>query len=280
MDIITLQTFLAVIEEGGILAASKVLHTVQSNVTSRIQRLEDELDTALFFRQGRTLILTPAGRILQDYATRITALERQARQAVQQWDEDSGEVRIGTMESFAAIRLPQVLLNLRQHSPQVEVTVQTGTSADLVTRVLRHELDCAFIGGPFEHPDLISQTVAEEELVLVRATQNPNTERLILFREGCAYRDRANQWLARQRMSFEVMEMGTLDGILGCVAFGLGQTLMPKAVYDKSPYRAQLQYQRIEQDIALIPTLLIHHRQLQRLPGLSVLQSQLVAQAA
>lgn len=280
MDIITLQTFLAVIEEGGILAASKVLHTVQSNVTSRIQRLEDELDTALFFRQGRTLILTPAGRILQDYATRITALERQARQAVQQWDEDSGEVRIGTMESFAAIRLPQVLLNLRQHSPHVEVTVQTGTSADLVNRVLRHELDCAFIGGPFEHPDLISQTVAEEELVLVRATQNPNTERLILFREGCAYRDRANQWLARQRMSFEVMEMGTLDGILGCVAFGLGQTLMPKAVYDKSPYRAQLQYQRIEQDIALIPTLLIHHRQLQRLPGLSVLQSQLVAQAA
>ena len=64
MELIALKTFETVVEEGGILAASRKLNTVQSNVTSRIQRLEEELETKLFFRKGRGLKLAPSGKVL------------------------------------------------------------------------------------------------------------------------------------------------------------------------------------------------------------------------
>ena len=52
MDILGLLTFTAVVDEGGVLAASKVLHTVQSNVTTRIKRLEEEVGADLFYRKA------------------------------------------------------------------------------------------------------------------------------------------------------------------------------------------------------------------------------------
>ena len=71
MELVALRTFQAVVEEGGILAASRKLNTVQSNVTGRIRRLEEELGTELFFRKGRGIELAPSGRVLLDYARRI-----------------------------------------------------------------------------------------------------------------------------------------------------------------------------------------------------------------
>ena len=84
MEILALKTFLAVVEEGGILSASKKLNTVQSNVTSRIHRLEEELSVDLFFRKGRGLELAPAGRVLVEYAQKMLYLEKQACNAVSQ----------------------------------------------------------------------------------------------------------------------------------------------------------------------------------------------------
>ena len=70
MELVALRTFQAVVEEGGILAASRKLNTVQSNVTGRIRRLEEELGAELFFRKGRGLELAPSGKVLLDYARR------------------------------------------------------------------------------------------------------------------------------------------------------------------------------------------------------------------
>ena len=109
MELIAIQTFLAVVEEGGILAASRKLNTVQSNVTTRIRRLEEELGNELFHRQGRGLKLAPAGRVLKDYAEQMQALVHKTQNAVSQVGQQTGELRIGSMESFAAINLAGAL---------------------------------------------------------------------------------------------------------------------------------------------------------------------------
>ena len=58
---------------------------------------------------------------------------------------------------------------------------------------------------------------------------------LILFREGCAYRTRAIAWQRAQGHAVsDAMEFGTLEGILGCIAVGLGWTLMPRRVVGQS----------------------------------------------
>ena len=106
MDFSSLQLFKAVADEGGISAAAKKLHRVPSNVTTRIQQLEASLGTALFVRKNRRLFLSPAGELFLSYVEQLLELAEQARAAVA-GDEPRGVLRIGTLESTAASRLPR-----------------------------------------------------------------------------------------------------------------------------------------------------------------------------
>jgi len=262
MELLALRTFLSVVEEGGILAASRKLNTVQSNITTRIQRLEEELGSELFHRKGRGLALAPAGRVLRDYAEQMLRLEQQTEKAVRSVGENSGELRVGTMETFAAVRLPPALKQVREAHAGLGLRVETNSTAQLIERVLAHKLDCAFVGGPVDHPALVAEIVLEEELVLIAAKGEPCEQMpLILFREGCAYRARALNWQREcGHPASEVMELGTLDGIIGCVAVGLGYTLMPRWVVSSSRYASQLCIRELPRQIARVPTVMIRQR--------------------
>jgi DNA-binding transcriptional LysR family regulator len=262
MELVALRTFQAVVEEGGILAASRKLNTVQSNVTNRIRRLEEELGTELFFRKGRGLELAPSGHVLLDYARRMLLLERQTSSAVRQVGEGTGELRIGTMETFAALHLPKALKALKTRHPQLELRVLTDTSSALTEKVLAHKLDCAFVGGPVVHPDIQFEELVVEELVQISAKgANPALQPLILFREGCAYRARAIAWQrASGHVVADAMEFGTLEGILGCVSVGLGWTLMPRRVVEQSIHAADLAIVTVPDNIARVPTGMIYLR--------------------
>ena len=263
MELVALRTFQSVVEEGGILAASKKLNTVQSNVTGRIRKLEEELGTELFLRKGRGLELAPSGRVLLDYAQRMLQLEQQTTAAVRQVGESSGELRIGAMETFAALHLPTALKAVRREHPRVELRVFTEPTAVLVDKVLDHKLDCAFVAGPVIHPDLEFSEVVVEELVQVHAAgSDPVQQPLILFREGCAYRARALAWQRSiGHATADVMEFGTLDGILGCVSIGLGWTLMPRRVVEQSVHAAALVIDAVPPEIGRVPTGLIRRRE-------------------
>ena len=114
MDFSDLQVFKAVVEEGGITRAAKRLHRVQSNVTTRIQQLEASLGTKLFLRDKQRLHVSPAGKLFLGYVDQILNISEQARDAVTE-DAPKGLLRIGTLESTAASRLP-LLLSRSLHS--------------------------------------------------------------------------------------------------------------------------------------------------------------------
>ena len=82
MDLTELRIFKAVAEQGGILRAASTLNRVQSNVTTRVKRLEARLGTRLFNREGRRLVLSAEGKILLDYAERLLRLSSEAQAAV------------------------------------------------------------------------------------------------------------------------------------------------------------------------------------------------------
>lgn len=281
MELVALRTFQTVVEEGGILAASRKLNTVQSNVTNRIRRLEEELGAELFFRKGRGLELAPSGRVLLDYARRMLLLERQTSAAVRQVGENVGELRIGAMETFAALHLPSALKAVRAEHPRLELRVVTNTSAQLTDKVLTHKLDCAFIAGPVIHPELEFTELVVEELVQISAKgANPVLQPLILFREGCAYRSRALAWQrATGHAVADAMEFGTLEGILGCVAVGLGWTLMPRRVVEQSPHAADLIVETLPAEISQVPTGMIHLRAAPTMVALGTLADAVAAAA-
>jgi DNA-binding transcriptional LysR family regulator len=243
MDATALATFLAVARHGSVTAAALELHTVQSNVTARMKQLEVDLEKALFLRHSRGVTLTDAGTRFLGYAQRLQALAAEARAAVRDDGSVRGTLRLGSMETTAAVRLPAVLGQFHHAHPDVQIEIRTGPTAELLELVLAGRVDCALVAGPVNHPELIGRSVFREELVLVAARDSGSvSERLaqgeltaITFRQGCSYRQHLEtQFAARGWLPFRRLEMGTVEGMLGCVGGNVGVTVLPRSVVQGS----------------------------------------------
>ena len=243
MDLDDLNIFQAVIREGGITRAAEKLHRVQSNVTTRVRQLEDDLGVQLFLREGKRLTPSPAGRVLEGYARRLLDLAAEARAAVTD-SEPRGRLRVGSMESTAAARLASVLAGFHGQFENVQLELRTGSTARLVSEVLAGDLDCALVAGPVVDPRLLNTPVFEEELVVVAAADHPAVARaadlrirtLLTFEPGCAYRQRLETWLASEGIVPErFIEMNSYHAMIGCAACGMGVALVPRSLLDCLP---------------------------------------------
>jgi DNA-binding transcriptional LysR family regulator len=262
MDLSGLITFLSVAERGSVSLAAQELNTVQSNVTGRIRRLESELDATLFIRHSRGVKLTSSGKIMLAYAKRVLQLVDDARRAVKNSAGEAGTIRIGSMETTAAVRLIDTVAAFHGNFPLATLSLATGPADQLVRDTLEWGIDGAFVAGPVDHPDLVSIPICKEELVLVsaaRASEKKAEERtLLVFPLGCAYRVRAEAFLRRTGgVPIRLMEMGTLDGILGCVAAGVGVTLMPRSIVDRRQYRGLFISEKIKSKDMQITTVFV-----------------------
>lgn len=94
MNHATLLIFKIVAEEQSITRAAKKLGRVQSNITTRIQQLEEELDVELFVRGNKKMVLSSAGKQFLDYALRILSLGEEAKQALHPTNP-AGRLRLG-----------------------------------------------------------------------------------------------------------------------------------------------------------------------------------------
>src|SRR5699024_9222478 len=79
----------------------------------------------------------------------------------------SGTLSIGSMETTIATRLPRILSGYHDHYPAVELSLQTGTTKELIKAALKREIDGAFVAGEVRHPNLVKTEAFEEELMLI-----------------------------------------------------------------------------------------------------------------
>ena len=134
MEIRELRSFVAAVECGlNVSQAAQRLHLVQSAVSQHLSRLEQELGTRLFVRQGKRLAaLTPAGERVLGYARAALAIREDiltvGRDHV---DESAGMLRIGTTHTQARYVLPPVIRAFRQTYPQVSLQIHQGTPPQL-----------------------------------------------------------------------------------------------------------------------------------------------------
>jgi DNA-binding transcriptional LysR family regulator len=239
VDVIDLKVVDAVARHGSMNKAAVELNTVQSNVSSRIRSLEDELGVSLFQRSAKGVQITPAGRRILPYAARLSKLLSDASAAARDDGKPSGVLEIGTLETTLALRLPLLIARFANAWPEVRPVVRTGTTQSLIQAVVDCKLEGAFVAGPVDHPELQAETVFQEELVLVtsRAVRTLEAVRAIIhlktvvFRIGCSYRQRMDSLLSGLGLlAPEPLEFGSIDGILACVAAGVGITLLPRGV--------------------------------------------------
>lgn len=252
MDLAVLEIFRAVAEERSITKAAIRLQRVQSNVTTRIKQLEDELDVQLFIRDGKRMSLSERGEAFLEYVEKILAMAEEARQSMHP-DRPSGKLRIGSMESTAATHLPGRLAKFHQECPEVMLELTTGPSRNLLDALQSRRLECILIACPQTYGDghwhqealpegVESMAVFSEELLVVMpATHPPITSpadlqisKLAAFSQGCSYREIALSWIegagVEAQSRLEVQVVGSYHAILASISTGTCIGIVPRSL--------------------------------------------------
>lgn len=232
---------------GGVNAAARELRKAPSNVTLRVQRLEQDMGQALFHREGRRLRLSPAGRTFLVYAERLLGLANEAKEAVNE-GAPRGCLRLGALESLAALRLPEPLAHYHKKYPEVTIELQTWPTTSLCERVANGDLEAAMVVDATKDSRLEASELGREPGVIIAPARVPSIRSVrdlaglsvLAFASGCAYRRRMETWLGRNGSSVPILEMSSYHAILGCVAAGMGVALVPQGILDTFPGRSAL----------------------------------------
>jgi DNA-binding transcriptional LysR family regulator len=235
MNHTTLQIFKLVAETQSVTRAAKQLGRAQSNITTRIQQLEEDLGVELFVRGNKKMLLSPAGQNFLSYARRILSLAEEAKQALHP-ARPGGSLSLGAMEACAASRLPAVLPIFHQRCPQVDLTLRAMPTRQLTELVENATLDCALVclpsgpDGSLQCPDALEYLpLFVEQLVLVTPSEDDDY-RFAAFPAGCSYRQRGVDFLQQAGKKVEVADVGSYHGMIANVATGRYACLMPASV--------------------------------------------------
>ncbi|MDU0785874.1 LysR family transcriptional regulator NmoR [Pseudomonas aeruginosa] len=240
MDLSSLEIFRAVAHEASVTRAAQQLQRAQSNVTTRIRQLEEDLGVELFLRDGKRMSLTERGSEFLAYAEQLLALADEARQSMHP-AEPGGRLRLGSMESTAASRLPALLASYHKACPRVALEVSTGTSRALFDGVRARRLDCALVAagpgwaGELDGSGLRGEPLFREELLMILPAEHPpvhdvaevRLRTLAGFARGCTYRQLVEDSLGTP---LTVQEVGSYHAILACVAAGACVGVLPRSV--------------------------------------------------
>ena len=265
MDLQTLVFFKTVAECGSFSAASHKLKYAQSNISTKIIRLENDLGTTLFYRNNKGVTLTPKGKLFLDYTDEMLRLLKTAETALKDNAEASGSLTIGSLETITQTYLPRLLSNYHKNNPKVQLTIKTGTSSELAEAVLNRTLDAAFISGPAKHPNLVSKKYKTEKLLLATASDSKATlqtlqnETLLVFPNGCYYRHLLGQLLHDNNIvPKQVIEYDSIGAIIASLCAGLGISLLPSSVLSEYKKHNMLNTIEVDECYALVDTYFIY----------------------
>jgi DNA-binding transcriptional LysR family regulator len=261
--------FLNVVRSGSITKAARQLNTVQSNVTARIKKLEEVLGVPLLSRHARGVRLTSGGDAVLPIALRLDALLNDLGYAFgRQMPLREAKLRLGAIETVAAVQLPRLVSQFLTKSPHVDISIQAGSSSRLVKQVKDGEVDAAFVSRAFRLPNFREELVFEDKLVvLVPRTIKTISEllrasrtglKVMVQRLGCSYTEKLLRLLeAKGRRPDRIMEIGTLEGIIGFVESGVGVATMPESFVQPMLRGRKLGLLQLPTELATIQTYVI-----------------------
>jgi LysR family hydrogen peroxide-inducible transcriptional activator len=239
MDLRQLNALVAVAEYRSFSAAARALHTVQSNISTHVARLERELGVTLIDRATTTL--TEEGEVVVRRATRVQReLEALVADVAAVHDEISGVARIGVIGTTARWLVPPLFEAMAARYPKVRVVVVDATTTSLLPQVHDGHLDLAVLALPIRDPDVEAEPLFEEDLLLIAPTDHPLADRdrvtleelaehdLLLEPPGTAFRDDLDMQAAERGVTLQTK--AEVDGmrLVASLAFeGFGAAVLP-----------------------------------------------------
>ena len=272
MDIRGLKYMLSVEETGSITAAAREHFVTQPAVSMQLKKLQEELGTLLFEIVGREVRFTAAGRMVLDYARRISVLEREMEGEISGIAGlIRGEVSIGTIDAASIYILPAVYSSFRRQYPGIDIQVDVSPTLPLVERMLDGKLD--FVVGTLDgekHPGAEETEIFREELIPIAPPGHPAAAKrgvdvetfaghpFISFHRESLTRRMIEAALLEMGVTLEVtMEIDSQEAIKNLVASGLGLSILPHETVRGEIERGTLARSRvrglsIERSIGLI----------------------------
>lgn len=239
MDLRQLNALLAVADRGSFSSAARALHTVQSNVSTHVARLERELGATLIDRT--TGKLTAEGEVVVARARRVQGeLEALVADVTSLHSEVSGNVRVGVIGTTARWLVPLLMGTMARRHPKVHVVVVDATTSSLLPQLEVGRLDLAVVNLPVHDIDLVTESLFEEDHLLVAPPGHPLHGRpsvaltdlagipLLLEPKGTGFRDHLDNQAAQAGVTLEAQ--AEVDGmrLLASLAFGgFGACILP-----------------------------------------------------
>ncbi len=257
MDNRELEIFLTLADTLHFGRTSQICHISPSALSRSIKQLEEKLNTTLFIRDNRSVLLTHEGKLFQEYA----------RESLQHWEifrdtlqRESGELK-GEISIYCSVTasysfLYQILSQFRQAHPGIEIKLHTGDPAQATQRVLSGQEDLAIAPRPPKPPSnldfnriaitplvFIAPRPENQEPALLQALENQSWRKvpMILSEEGLI-RDRLDQWFRQKHIKPNIYaQVAGHEAIVSMVSLGFGVGVVPKIVIDNSPLANQVQ---------------------------------------
>lgn len=167
MDTELARTFLTVADAGSFMGAADRLNVSQTTVTARIKTLEGQLGQSLFDRGRHGATLTLEGRRFERHALALLQVWERARQEVNMAPEQRQMLAVGGEQSLWSPLLLDWLVWMRQHHPDIGLRTHVEEPATLLDKVQRGLLDFAVMYSPLYHPELATELLQDERLIMV-----------------------------------------------------------------------------------------------------------------
>lgn len=244
MEIRNLITFVRIAEVQNFSKAAEQLGYSQSAVTMQIKQLEAGLRAQLFDRIGKQVKLTQAGERLLPYALEILNSVRKAESAVQEPEDISGVLRIGTCESYLSSILPPIVMEFGELCPRVEVRTQIALVPDLCNMLRQNDVDILFfLDENIYFPEWVKVSEQKERIFFVASPESSLAgkknipveqllqEPLYLTEQGISYRYAMEQFLAARGYELHPRwEVGNTDVITRFILKNRGISFLPEYV--------------------------------------------------
>lgn len=237
MDLTRLQYFVAVAEAGSFSRAAAALHLSQPALSRQVLQLEEELSQRLLDRTGRGVVATESGQALLGHARAIFARADEARaDMLDRQQHPRGRIAIGLPPRVAHVLAADLVQRFLQEFPEASISVEEDLSIRLREWLVAGRVDLAVLFDPPPTPQVHTETLIREPLVLISTEALPARVRLaavagrsLVMPSGPhALRQLLEGYTRPRGMGLRlVAEVDSVQTVLSLVARGVGDTVLP-----------------------------------------------------
>ncbi|MGJ8680246.1 LysR family transcriptional regulator [Paraglaciecola sp.] len=226
-----LRTFVTVVNEAGYAKAGDILGKSQPAISVQIKRLEQQLSTRLFNKQGQRQVVNHEGLKLYQTAQKMLALNDELFSQFQP-TLLKGRIRLGIPSEFATTLLPSIIGEFSKLYPEVSLEVTSALSKSLLSKDNENAFDLTMaLVNPTTHVE--GQVLLDDKLVWVSDKSIPytnNTISLVVAPDGCVYRTRIINTLKQQTQAWRISYTNAdLSGITAAIQQGLGISALARS---------------------------------------------------